>query len=88
MKMKLIIILLALFFSNGLFSQTQQEKNITTKYVSNEMEFIKAIANNTKIIIEADTLNLSVDYLINILGKNLIKTILHQQNVSFFMKKV
>lgn len=87
MKMKLIIILLALFFSNGLFSQTQQEKNITTKYVSNEMEFIKAIANNTKIIIEADTLNLSVDYLINILGKKPYKNYFTPAKRIFFYEK-
>lgn len=87
MKMKLTIILLALFFSNGLFSQTQQEKNITTKYVSNEMEFIKAIANNTKIIIEADTLNLSVDYLINILGKKPYKNYFTPAKRIFFYEK-
>lgn len=85
MKIKLTITLLFVFFSNGLFSQTQQEKTITTKYVSNETEFIKAIANNTKIIIEADTLDLSVDYLKNLLGaKTYKKKFVPAQRVFFY----
>lgn len=46
MKMKLTIILLALFFSNGLFSQTQQEKKHNYIQIKNNPEW-KSSQNKT-----------------------------------------
>lgn len=44
------------------------QDNLRQVYVNNEKEFIEALDDNTHIIIEADTLNLTLDYLEEIMG--------------------
>lgn len=69
MKTKLFFLIIILSQFNNLFSQeSKQNSGIATKHVNNVSEFINAVADNTKIIIEADTLNITVSEIKKIIG--------------------